>query len=186
MDALKFVEERGGRTFEVVRKSYDDLHDRAVKLATLLIAGGGAMAAFALGKAGAKDPLAQWAGIAVLAVVWFYGAASLVRGGATSKDVPYGVGPAKLLSYYDGWLKAGTTADDALERTRREEIRLEEERVQVYADACSQRSVVIDEAYKLVAVKAPWWALMASAAISLAPVTYATVKHLVFIARSSF
>lgn len=169
MDALKFVEERGGRALEIVRKGYDDLHERAYKLATLLLAGGGAMAAYALGRIGVVAALVEWLPIAVLALFWLVAAARLVWGGATSQDVPYGVSPGKLLGYYDGWIAAAKAPEDALERLRREDVRLEDERIRAYADACIRRAEAIDRTYKLAAVTAPSLAAIAAAACVALP-----------------
>lgn len=169
MDALKFVEERGGRALEIVRKSYDDLHERAYKLATLLLAGGGAMAAYALGRFGVAASPVEWLPIAVLALVWLSAAARLVLHGAGSQKVPYGVGPAKLLQYHDDWISAAATSEKALEEMRRQEIALEDERVGQYAAACDKRSEAIDRAYKLAVVAAPLAAIMMLALVLIFP-----------------
>jgi hypothetical protein len=164
MDALKFVEERGGRALEIVRKGYDDLHERAYKFATLLVAGGGAMAAYALGRIGISSPVVEWLPIAVLAFFWLAAAARLVLHAAGSQKVPYGAGPAKQLKYYDGWISAAATPEKALEELRRREIQLEEERIQKYAEACDKRSDEIDKAYRIAVLVAP---LMGAGTLSL-------------------
>jgi len=169
MDALKFVEERGGRALETVRKGYDDLHERAYKLATLLLAGGGAMAAYALGRFGVAASVVEWLPIAVLALVWLAAAARLVLRGAGSQKVPYGVGPAKLLKYHDDWISAAATPEKALEEMRRQEITLEEERVQQYAEACGKRSDAIDQAYRMAVVLAPLAGAVTLALIAIIP-----------------
>lgn len=165
MDHLDYVEQRTARTLEVLRKSYDDLHERAYKFATVLVAGGGAAGAYALGKFSPVVAPITWAPLAALALSWFGVAAYLMWCGTTSRELSPGNGPENMLSQYDQWNTYLTSVQTvalqeqidklALERTRKDELALEQRRLTAYSEGCVYRADAIDAAYKLAAICSP-------------------------------
>ena len=156
MDTLDYVETRTDKTMAVLRQSYDDLHERAYKLATVLVAGGGAAGAYALGKMGASDAsVLSWAPIAALALSWFGNAAWLMWRGATSRELSPGIGPQSLMENYDFRVQHGAGAEQALEGLRRQEMELQQARMDAYGNGCITRANAIDNAYKMAAIGTP-------------------------------
>lgn len=155
MEALDYVEQRTTRTLEVLRKSYDDLHERAYKFATVLVAGGGAAGGYALGKFSPQAEPMAWAPLAALALSWFGVAAYLILKGTTSASLSPGNGPKNLLGTFDGWSAHLGDDGQALEKTRREELSLEQRRIREYSDGCVTRAESIDLAYKMAAFCSP-------------------------------
>lgn len=156
MDTLDYVEARTDKTMAVLRQSYDDLHERAYKLATVLVAGGGAAGAYALGKIGVADAsVLSWAPIAALALSWFGNAAWLMWRGATSRQLSPGNGPKNLLGYHGERLSTLQDPVLAMEHTRLSELDLQQKRIRAYEDGCVNRADAIDLAYKIAAVGSP-------------------------------
>lgn len=148
MDILSYAEDRASATLAVLRQAYDDLHERSYKLATVLVAGGGAVGAYALGKlSGGAAPI-QWAPLAALSLSWFGVATYVIWQGATSRELSPGNGPDKILKYYEAVIAEPSHADRAIELTRREELRLQQRRITNYADGCTDRARALDRAYK--------------------------------------
>lgn len=158
MEHLDYVEHRAADTIKVLRDSYDHLHERVFKFASLLLAGGGGVGAFSLGKIG--QPAITWAPLAALAVFWFATAALLMWKGATSNRLSPGNGPAHMLEYFKDRLAESQDAAAALEVTRRAELDLQQSRIKRYIDACNTRSSAIDLAYKVAAIGSPVVALV--------------------------
>ena len=152
MDPLEYVEVRTEKTMAVLRHAYDDLHERAYKLATVLVAGAGGAGAYALGKIGGTGGAIAWAPLAALALSWLGVAACLVWRGATARDLSPGNGPKNLLGYYDERLAALQDAGQAMEQTRRAELGLQQKRMGEYEAGCIERADALDLAYKSAAV----------------------------------
>lgn len=155
MDVLDYVEDRAGKTVEVARKAYDDLHERVYKLATVLVGGGGAVGAYALSKV-AEDPGATlWAPLGALSLSWLATAAQLIWVGATSRAASPGNGPKNLLGYYRARVDEKWNAEDAFRITREAELDLLQGRISAYNDGCISRAEAVDRAYKTVAIASP-------------------------------
>lgn len=152
MEPLAYVEDRTEKTMAVLRHAYDDLHERAYKLATVLVAGAGGAGAYALGKIGGTGGAIAWAPLAALALSWLGVAACLVWRGATARDLSPGNGPKNLLGYYDERLATLKDADQAMEQTRRAELVLQQKRIGQYETGCIERADAIDLAYKSAAI----------------------------------
>lgn len=155
MEMLDYIEKRTTNTLEYVRKSYDDLHDRAYKLATLLVAGGGAMISYAAGKIAQEVAPIAWAPIAALALSWFAIAGLLVWKGATTTQISPGNGPKNIKGYFRARMAESSNETAALAATREAELDLEQIRLTGYIDGCMQRAGAIDLAYKTVAIASP-------------------------------
>lgn len=155
MEMLDYIEKRTTNTLEYVRKSYDDLHERAYKLATLLVAGGSAMISYALGKIAPEAAPVVWAPVAALALSWFAIAGMLVWRGATTNNLSPGNGPKNLKGYFHARMAESSNETAALAATREAELDLEQTRLRGYLDGCVQRAEAIDSAYKTVAVVSP-------------------------------
>ncbi|MBA4263779.1 MAG: hypothetical protein C0453_01745 [Comamonadaceae bacterium] len=166
MEMLDYVESRTTRTLDYVRKSYDDLHERAYKLATLLVAGGGAMISYALAKVAPEVAPLTWAPVAALALSWFAIAGMLIWRGATTIKLSPGNGPKNLKGYFRARVAESSDELGALIITREAELDREQERLSGYLDGCCQRAEAIDWAYKTVAVVSPLTAV-ATAAICI-------------------
>lgn len=156
MDILTYTEEVAAKSLEVAREAYDELHERAYKLATVLVTGGGAVGAFALSRLATSSTPVGWAPLAALALSWFAIAALLILGGATSKLLSPGNGPRNLRSYYSARL-AEYPGDEAkaLELTRDAELDLLQVRLRAYTHGSTVRSMAIDRAYWCIALCSP-------------------------------
>lgn len=158
LDILSYTEKTVADTVGILRRSYDDLHERLQKLITALVGGAGAVAGFSLTKyAGPAEWLPRYT-LCALAATWFViAAAAMLRGGITRKLSP-GNGPAHITRYHDEsmrYLESTGAADpkaEALLRTRQEELRLQQERINMYRAASDERARTIDGAYKAVAL----------------------------------
>jgi len=155
MNELDYVEQRSTKTLEVARQAYDDLHERAYKLATVLVTGGGAVTAYVLSKAGAATSSIGWAPLAGLALSWFVIAAYLIWCSLTSNELSPGNSARNLLGYYDARLGEGHSKVSALDVTRRAELDAEQKRLDEYKCGCIQRAKAIDRAYKAIAIASP-------------------------------
>ncbi|QTW18108.1 hypothetical protein [Comamonas kerstersii] len=152
---LDYVDQKSSLSLEVARKSYDDLHERAYKLATLLVGGGGSVGAYAVSKLSPLSEYMAWAPLAALAVTWFVIAAHLIWVAATSREVSPGNGPKNLLGYYSARVKDGWSEEKAFTITREQELELMQQRLRAYANGCNIRADAIDCAYKAVAIASP-------------------------------
>lgn len=152
---LDYVERRSSKTLEVVRKTYDDLHERAYKFATVLVAGAGSVGAYAIGKLASDAPSISWAPLAAMSLSWFCVAGNLVWRGMIARPMSPGNGSANLYSYFDELLNLGRDEDQALAETRREELRVEQQRIAKYSQGCSARAEAIDTAYKTLVIVSP-------------------------------
>lgn len=156
MDILEYTEGVAAKTLEVARSAYDDLHERGYKLATVLVAGGGAIGAYALGRLGAHVRAVEWAPLAALALSWFGIAALLVVRAATSKELSPGNGPDNLRDYYKARLaESPSDANEALTKTRNAELDRVQQRIKSYGEGCTARALAIDSAYRSVAFCSP-------------------------------
>lgn len=155
MKMLDYVESRAATTLVVLRQAYDDLHERAYKLATVLVAGGGAATLYSLGKLGEPQNTLAWAPMAALGLCWFGIAGHLVWQGATSRELSPGNGPANLLAYYQKRLVETPEPAQALDTTRHAELDLQQKRIEAYSAGCEARALAIDRAYKSAALCSP-------------------------------
>lgn len=147
-ETLDYVERRSSKTLEVARKAYDDLHERAYKLATVLVAGGGGVGAYVLGKLSTDAVPIAWAPLGAMALSWFGVAGCLVWQGLRARPMSPGNGAGNLYEYHDALIGLGRNEPQALTETRREELRLEQQRISAYSKGCSARAAAIDTAYK--------------------------------------
>lgn len=164
MDILEYAESVSEKTLEVARKSYDDLHERAYKLGTVLGAGAGAIGAYALGKVSDPNAIIQWAPLGTLSVAWFLIVGMLLRTGLTSRAVSPGNGPANIRSYFKARLSeqvaqiAETNQEEldaarlnALKITREAELDLRQSRLARFIEAGDARARAVDRAYRQLA-----------------------------------
>lgn len=152
---IEYVERRASATLDYVRKSYDDLYERAYKLATLLLGGGGGMTAYAMSQLSPDTSPLTWAPIGALALTWFGIAGALLWRGALSKLVSPGNGPENLLGYFQARRKDGWGEMDSLAVTRRAELDADQVRLRSYIQGCEARADAIDCAYKSLAIFSP-------------------------------
>lgn len=155
-ESLAYVEEVTANTLSVLRQSYDDLHERTYKLATWLVAGGGAVGAYAITQFATGTSPLRWAPLAGLSLCWFGVAGPLIWRSMASESLSPGNGPKNLLNYYEARLaEPEATPENALRMTRRAELNLAQGRIREYADACVRRAEAMDLAYKAVTVASP-------------------------------
>ena len=170
-DILEYAESVSEKTLEVARKSYDELHERVYKLATVLAAGAGAIGAYALGKVDDSSAIVQWAPLGVLSITWFAIAGVMIVLGSTSRIVSPGNGPDNIRRYYEARLAeqpagAASPKQDALLITREAELDLKQTRLRNYIAGCNARSAALDFGYFFVAVS-PLGPLLAIALLYL-------------------
>lgn len=157
MEIIDYLEVRVAEQVGILRTSYDDLHERAYKLATLLLAGGGAAGAFALAELSkAPGNLFNWAPLAGLALSWFGTAAVLMWYGATAREIPSGANVQSLRDRYQYELSMGN-ADEAkaLLAARQAVLLKAQERVGAFTQGCNDRADAIDLAYKAAVICSP-------------------------------
>lgn len=156
MDILEYTESVSKATLEVARKSYDDLHERVYKLATVLAGGGGAVGAYALGKIGSPGTALQTAPLSVLAMYWFGAVFFLLLKGATSNQVSPGNGPDNILGYYGARLAEQSSIEDAsalaMRVTRGAELDLMQARMNMYIKGCDKRASALDWTFIAIAL----------------------------------
>lgn len=170
-DILEYAESVSEKTLEVARKTYDELHERVYKLATVLAAGAGATGAYALGKIDDPSAIVQWAPLGVLSLIWFAIAGVIIVRGSTSRIVSPGNGPDNVMRYYEARLAeqpacSASSNEDALRITRQAELDLKQARLRRYIDGCNARSDAVDFGYISVAVS-PLGPLLAIAVLYL-------------------
>jgi hypothetical protein len=151
-DLLEFAEKKADATLELLRASYDDLHDRTHKVLTGLLGGAGAVGAYALGTLSKGGDHLQGLPLGVLACAWFIIALRLALRAATSRELSPGNGPDNIRNYYAARLAELGASDsaesEALNLTRRAELDLQQKRIREYSTACSVRAEALDFAYK--------------------------------------
>jgi hypothetical protein len=157
MEILDYLESSVAETLDVLRTAYDDLHERAYKFATLLIAGGGAAGGYAfseLSKAPAK--VYGWAPLAALALTWFATAAVLLWCAAAARDISAG---PKIRSLQDRHRfeisKVGSDGEEALKALRIAAVEQAQKRIDRYVQACAARADGIDLAYRSAVICSP-------------------------------
>lgn len=156
VDILAYTERVAATSLEVTRSAYNDLHERAYKLATLLVAGGGGLGTYALGKFGNKAAPLEWAPLAALALGWFLIAAVLVLRAAISKELSPGNGPKNLRAYFQARLSEHPEQPAvALEKTRNAELDLLQIRIDGYREGCIARALALDSAYRWMVIGSP-------------------------------
>lgn len=157
MEVLDYLEVCAAEQVDVLRKAYDDLHERAYKFATLLIAGGGAVGVYALTEFGkAPGNLLGWAPIAGLALTWLGTAIVLLWSSVTARDVSAGPKIQSLKKRYQFELSiAGDDEGKAFKALREAALDRVPERVGVYVRACAARADRIDLAYRAAVVCSP-------------------------------
>lgn len=150
-DFLEYVERKSAATLAVVRTAYDDLHARAHTLATLLAAGSGAMGTLALKNLGdSRHELISWVPLAAVASAWACVAIYVTLEGLSTRRVSAGNGWKNISRYYQDCVGShGVGA--ALEMTRREELRVDQGRIEGYIKACDARGSTLDKAYRMIA-----------------------------------
>jgi hypothetical protein len=176
MDALEYAENVAGKTLNQLREAYDSQHERAYKLATLVVSGAGAAGVYALGKVGAAD--AGWVvwPLAALSCWWFATFGVILLCGAASKKLLAGATSdairVRLAKHSAGRPQPLTaeSAEAALWLTRWDELAAIDKEINQYSTAASQRARALDRAV---------WCLVASPLIAAAAYAVAawTTSH---------
>lgn len=167
MDVLDYLEAGAKEQMAVLRKDYDDLHDRAYKFATLLMAGGGAVGAYAFAEfAASPAKVLVWAPAAGLALTWFGTAAVLLWRGAAARDISAGPEMKSLQARYEAELALdGADETKALTALRKAALGVVPARVKKFSAACIARADHIDSAYKAASVCTPLVPIVIAVAI---------------------
>jgi hypothetical protein len=100
MDMLEFMEREGRATLAEVMREYAAAGERVFKLATLLVGGAGAVAAFVLARLDTLQ-LWQWAPMALLAGAWAAAAGRLILRAGGSHVLGYGADTAQLENLFE-------------------------------------------------------------------------------------
>src|SRR6218665_2934753 len=96
METIDFAEKAVEDSLKEARASYDAMHERAYKFATLTMGASGAVSIYALGKIGSPDYLWQAIPMAFLAAWWFAVASVLLLKGAATKEMSSGTTSEKI------------------------------------------------------------------------------------------
>jgi hypothetical protein len=152
MPVVDFMERTALATLKVVADSYDAAYERVIKLAALILGGGGAAGIYALGKIGNRSDLIHVLPLSLVAVWWMYVGASLMHAGSKSRTVNLGASPMELRKIYNEEIQRSLSETDpetrALEQTRWRHLDVVEKQIDIYVEGLSSRSEAIDKASK--------------------------------------
>lgn len=156
MESLDYAEKRSAAALDAVRKIYETLHERAYKLTTALVAGGGAVSAYVWGQIAVGAALIAWVPLAALALCWFACAAYLVWVALRGSPMSSIVDAAEILRYHDEWEQFDKqNPQRAMQEIKKDALRHDSLSIKNYSDGCNSRSAAIDAAYKAIVLASP-------------------------------
>lgn len=157
MQMLDYMEKEALRTQQALMAEYATAHGRVYQLATLLLGGGGAVGAYALGqwlKDGVQPLL--WLPLLAVSLWWFVLAGVLLLGGGLSRRLGLGGTPNVLGQAYVA--KGGDFGEPEAEHNQRAvvdvrlaELATQQQRIEDWLRACAARAHVLDTVYRLAA-----------------------------------
>lgn len=156
MDILDFMEREVAETWKTVNGDFMGWQERMYKAVTALTGAGGAVAAYALGKATDRTEALVWAPIGTLGVCWMVIAGYILVKGMRSVNLPDGATADSLGTYYHR--QGGNFAIEpnevnalALVEARMQELRDKDAGLAEIRTACNQRALVLNRAYRAIA-----------------------------------
>lgn len=151
MESIDFVEKTVDASLKEARASYDAMHERAYKFATLTMGASGAVSIYALGKIGAEGYLWQVIPMALLAAWWFAAASVLLLKGAATKEMWAGTTSAKIRERVEKHSKKEGGEIDlvhGLNFTRWDQVATADIQIQAFSVANIKRAKALDAAYR--------------------------------------
>lgn len=151
METIDFAEKAVEDSLKEARASYDAMHERAYKFATLTMGAAGAVSIYALGKIGSPGYLWQVIPMAFLAAWWFVAASVLLLKGAATKEMSAGTTSAKIRERV---AKHSKTADgepdleQGLNLTRWDQVTAADNQIKAFSEANIERAKALDAAYR--------------------------------------
>lgn len=167
MDALDYMEAETERTFDSLTAEYAASHERLFKVATALVAAGGAVGSYVLAQIADGADAAAWAPLGASAIWWFVVAAGLLLFGLRSNNLSSGPWPSALGTKYEE--KGGDFGHSqdrhnvsALTALRMAELKARGVRISEYERVNGRRAAALNWAYRaaaatpLIALAAFW------------------------------
>lgn len=151
METIDFAEKAVDNSLKEARASYDAMHERAYKFATLTMGASGAVSIYALGKIGAAGYLWQVIPMALLAAWWFVAASALLLKGAATKEMSAGTTSARIRERVAKHSKKEDGEPDlkqGLNFTRWDQLAAADIQIQAFSDANIERAKALDAAYR--------------------------------------
>lgn len=151
MEPIEYTEKIVEAALKEVRASYDALHERSYKFATLSLGAAGAVSIYALGKIGTPDSLWQVLPMAFLAVWWFGVASILLLKGAATNEMSAGTTSKSIRERIEKHAKVSTGESDlahGLHLTRWDQAAGIDAQIKAFSDANIVRAEALDDAYK--------------------------------------
>ncbi len=152
METIDFAEKAVEDSLKEARASYDAMHERAYKFATLTMGAAGAVSIYALGKIGSPDYLWQVVPMAFLAAWWFAVASVLLLKGAATNEMSAGTTSAKIRERAAKHAERPDGEEPDLEAglnmTRWDQVTAADKQIKAFSDANIARAKALDGAYK--------------------------------------
>ena len=151
METIDFAEKAVDASLRDARASYDAMHERAYKFATLTMGASGAVSIYALGKIGADGYLWHVIPMALLATWWFVAASALLLKGAATNEMSAGTTSAKIrerVTKHSKKEEGEPDLEQGLNLTRWDQVAAADNQIQAFSDANIERAKSLDAAYR--------------------------------------
>lgn len=151
METIDFAEKTVDASLKEARASYDAMHERAYKFATLTMGASGAVSIYALGKIGADGYLWQIIPMALMAAWWFVAASVLLLKGAATNEMSAGTTSAKIrerVTKHSEKEVGEADLEQGLNLTRWDQLAAADIQIQVFSNANIVRAKALDAAYR--------------------------------------
>lgn len=151
METIDFAETAVDASLKEARASYDAMHERAYKFATLTMGASGAVSIYALGKIGADGYLWHVIPMALLAAWWFVAASALLLKGAATKEMSAGTTSGKIrerVTKHSRKEHGDPDLEQGLNLTRWDQLAAADIQIQAFSDANIERAKALDAAYR--------------------------------------
>lgn len=151
METIDFAEKIVDASLKEARASYDAMHERAYKFATLTMSASGAVSIYALGKIGADGYLWQTIPMALMAFWWFVAASVLLLKGATTNEMSAGTTSAKIrerVMKHSEKVGGEVDLEQGLNLTRWDQLAAADIQIQAFSNANIERAKALDAAYR--------------------------------------
>ncbi len=151
METIDFAEKTVDDSLREARASYDAMHERAYKFATLTMGASGAVSIYALGKIGADGYLWQVVPMTLMAAWWFVAASLLLLRGAATNEMSAGTTSAKIrerVTKHSVTEGGKADLDRGLNLTRWDQLAAVDIQIQAFSSANIERAKALDVAYR--------------------------------------
>lgn len=151
METIDFAEKAVEASLKEARASYDAMHERSYKFATLTMGASGAVSIYALGRIGADGYLWHVIPMAFLATWWFVAASGLLLKGAGTKEMSAGTTSAYIrdrVAKHSKKMDGEPDLEQGLNLTRWDQVAASDKQIQAFSVANIERAKALDAAYR--------------------------------------